>query len=310
MNGMLLAAGRGARMEPLSSCIAKPALPVLGRPLLSSSLDHLRAAGCLRIAANLHRHPDQVASALAVAAAGGPPVLLSRERELLGGAGGVAAARGVLGQGPVLVANADVWTALDLAPLLAAMADDAIVLGLLPHPDPARWSSVLLEEDGRVAALVGAGKPVDSTPFLFTGFQLVGAAVVAALPPPPGEWRPVWAAAQRRGALRGAVVSGRWCEAGTPGAYRELVVAELGGAAWAAAGAVLAGGSALTRSAVEAGCTVGCGAKVIDSVLLPAAAVGRAARVERCVVVGPAHIAAGEEVADTLVLPDRREPLH
>jgi NDP-sugar pyrophosphorylase family protein len=306
---MLLAAGHGTRMEPLSSHVAKPVLPVLGRPLLASGLDHLRAAGCRRIAANLHRHPDQVAAALAAAAGDAPPVLLSREPELLGGAGGVAAARGLLGPGPVLVANADVWAKLDLAPLLAALADDAIVLALLPHPAPALWSSVLLEDDGRVAAFVGAGKPVDRAPYLFTGFQLVGGAVVAALPPPPGEWRPVWMAAKERGALRGAVVSGHWREAGTPAAYRDLVLAELGAAAWVAPDATVAAAASVCRSAVSGGCTVEDVAVVVDSVLLAGATVGPGARVERCIVVGSARIAAGEALADTLALPNRREPL-
>jgi NDP-sugar pyrophosphorylase family protein len=306
---MLLAAGHGTRMEPLSTFVAKPALPVLGRPLLASSLDHLRAAGCRRIAANLHRHPDQVAAALAAVACAGPPVLLSREETLLGGAGGVAAARGLLGPGPVLVANADIWATLDLAPLLAALAEDAIVLALLPHPAPALWSSVLLEDDGRVAAFVGAGKPVDRAPYLFTGFQLVGGAVVVSLPPPPGEWRLVWLAAKERGALRGAVVSGRWREAGTPAAYRDLVLAELGAAAWVEAGATVAAAASVCRSAVSCRCTVEDAAVVADSVMLAGATIGRGARVERCVIVGPASVAPGEALADALVLPDRREPL-
>ena len=306
---MLLAAGHGSRMEPLSSWIAKPALPVLGRPLLASALDHLRECGCARIAANLHRHPDQVAAALRRAAGDDTPVLLSRETALLGGAGGVAAARPLLGDGALLVANADVWAALDLAPLVSAVADDAIVLGLVAHPDPARWSSVLLADDGRIAAFVPAGRPVARPPYLFTGFQLLGGGAVAALPAPPAEWHPVWLAAMERGVLRGAVVSGRWREAGTPAAYLDLVLAELGAGGWAHADAGIAAGVVVDHSALESGCTVAAGARVVDSVLLEGAAVARGARLERCVVVGPARVGAGEALAGTLVLPDRRVAL-
>jgi len=305
---MLLAAGHGTRMEPLSSLIAKPALDVLGRPLLASSLAHLRAFGCARVVANLYRHADQVAAALRAAAGAGPPVLLSRETALLGGAGGVAAARELLGDGPVLVGNADVWAALDLAALAAEADDDAIVLALLPHPDPARWSSVLLEDDGRVAGFLPAGAPGERTPYLFTGFQLLGGAALAALPPPPGEWRPAWLAARERGALRGAVVAGRWREAGTPAAYRELVLAELGSRSWVHSAAD-ATAAVVARSAVAAGCAVAHGARVSDSVLLGGASIGAGASVERCVVAGASRVAPGEALADTLVLPSRRVPL-
>ena len=309
MNGMLLTAGHGTRMEPLSSWVAKPALDVLGRPLLASALAHLCGFGCVRVAANLYRHAEQVEAALRLAATGGDEVLLSREATLLGGAGGVAAARPLLGPGPLLVGNADVWAALDLAPLRAPLAEDAIVLALADHPDPERWSSVLLEDDGRVAAFLPAGARPGRTPYLFTGFQLLGAAAVAALPPPPGEWRPVWMAARERGALRGAVVAGRWREAGTPAAYRDLVLAELAGGSWSHPDARVAGDAELERTAVGSGCSVGAGARLAGSVLLAGAAVGPGAALERCVVAGPVRVEAGAALADTLVLPDRRVAL-
>jgi N-acetyl-alpha-D-muramate 1-phosphate uridylyltransferase len=306
---MLLAAGHGARMEPLTSWIAKPALDVLGRPLLASGLAHLHAFGCTRIAANLHRHPDQVEAALRASSESRADILLSREATLLGGAGGVAAALPLLGPGPLLVANADVWAALDLAPLRVALCEDSIVLALTAHPDPARWSSVLLDEGGRVAAFLPAGARPDWTPYLFTGFQLLGAAAVAALPPPPAEWRPVWLAAKERGLLRGAVVTGRWREAGTPPAYRDLVLEELGTTSWIHPTAAVAADSVVRHSAVAAASTVASGAQVVDSVLIAGATVGVGARLQRCVVAGPARVDTGDALADTLVLPDRRVPL-
>ena len=151
VKGMLLTAGLGRRMEPLSSVVPKPALEVLGRPLLSSALANLRRAGCAGIVANLHRHPELVAAA--ARSAGGGTVAFSREPELLGGAGGVAAARPLLGEDDVLVGNGDTWGDLDLAPLLAAQAPGTVALALIPHPDPRRWSSVILGEDGLVTAV-------------------------------------------------------------------------------------------------------------------------------------------------------------
>jgi NDP-sugar pyrophosphorylase family protein len=305
---MLLAAGHGTRMEPLSSLVAKPALEVLGRPLLASALGHLLGAGCGPIVANLHRHPDQVAAAV-YAAAAGTRVLFSREPTLLGGAGGVAAARRLFGPGPVLVANADVWATLDLSALLATSDEGRVTLALLPHPDPRRWSSVLLDDYGRVAGFLPAGGDPPSPPYLFTGFQLLGAAAVAALPPPPAEWRPWWLDLRSRGRLHGAVVSGSWREAGTPDSFRALVLGELGTGSWVHPLAEVAPGATLERSAIGAGCRVETGAVVLESVVTAGATIGRAGRVQRCIVAGPVVLEPGEKVADALVLPDRRATL-
>ncbi|MBI4914249.1 MAG: NTP transferase domain-containing protein [Acidobacteria bacterium] len=302
MNGMVLAAGRGERMEPLSSLIPKPALDMLGRPLLASAFDHLRAAGCGRVVINLHRHPALVAAAARQAAAPARP-RFSWEPRLLGGAGGVAGARPKLGAGPVLTANADVWAALDLAALLAAGAPEAAVLALLPHPDPARWSSVELAPDGRVGAFLPPGAASRGDRYLFTGFQLLGAQVVASLPAPPAEMAPVWDELRRHGRLCGAVVTGDWREAGDPAAYRALVVELLAGTGRAHPEAALGDGVRLDGSWVGARCTVGHGAELEATVVIAGAEVGAGCRLARCVVAAGARVEAGCTLADALVLP-------
>jgi NDP-sugar pyrophosphorylase family protein len=300
---MVLAAGRGERMEPLSSWIPKPALDTLGRPLLASAFDHLRAAGCARVVVNLHRHPALVAAAARQAAAPARP-RFSWEPRLLGGAGGVAAARPKLGAGPALTANADVWANLDLANLLAADEPEATVLALLPHPDPARWSSVVLAPDGRVAALLPTGATGRGDRYLFTGFQLLGARVVASLPAPPTEMAPVWDELRRHGRLRGAVVTGDWREAGDPAAYRTLVVELLAGTGRAHREAALGHGVRLDGSWVGARCTVGCGAELEATVVIAGAEVGAGCRLARCVVAAGARVDDGCSLADVLVLPN------
>jgi NDP-sugar pyrophosphorylase family protein len=307
VNGMLLAAGRGDRMEPLSSLIAKPALEVLGHPLLASSLSHLRRAGCERIAVNLHRHPEQVAAAVRQASVG--EVAFSWEPELLGGAGGVAAARAVLGAGPILVANADTWADLDLVRLVAAVEPDLAVLALLPHPDPNRWGSVILDHGGRVSGFLAPGAAHGGQRYLFTGFQVFGAEIVASLPAPPAEMDSVWHVLRRQGRLRGVVVAGSWREAGNPAAYRQLVVDLLGGETWAHARANVAEGAETSGSAVGAGCHVAKGATIHGSVLTAGAFVAGGCTVHRCVVAGPAVVGRGTRIADALIMPGGRFPL-
>jgi NDP-sugar pyrophosphorylase family protein len=306
VNGMLLAAGRGERMEPLSSVIGKPALEVLGQPLLTSALAHLRRAGCERTVINLHRHPEMVAAAARDAGGG---VLCSWEPDLLGGAGGLAAARSLLGAGPVLVGNADVWGDLDLAPLLASGEEHTAVLALLRHPDPARWSSVVLDDGGVVQTILPRGAPHDAERYLFTGFQLMGARVAAELPASPAGMSVVWEALRLRGALRGVVVEGSWHEVGSPTAYRELIRQLLAKGSWVHPQAVVDDGACVLDSAVGAGCGVGADTSVLESVLSAGAVVGGGCELHRCVVAGPVSIAGAGSLSEELILPQGRFPL-
>lgn len=301
---MVLAAGRATRMEPLSTVVAKPALEVLGRPLVSGAVAALRRAGCRRLVVNLHRHPALVAAAARSCDAG---IAFSWEPELLGGAGGLAAARGLLGEGGVLAANADVWTDLDPTPLYRAGEAGTITLALLPHPDPARWGSVLLDRQGRVRDLVAAGASATGERYLFTGFQLLGAEATASLPEPPVEMRTAWETVRHRGALRGVVVAGSWREVGTPSAYLSLVTELLGEGSWVHPQAEVAADARVVRGAVGAGCRVGPGALVEESVLTAGAALAKGARLRRCVAAGPVTVTGAR--SDAVILPEGVSPL-
>lgn len=306
MTGMLLAAGLGERMEPLSSLLPKPALPLLGEPLLASSFRALLAAGCGRVVVNLHRHPEQVVSAVRQVAAG-LPVLFSYEPELLGPAGGLAAARQAFGEGPVLVANADCWSTLDLRPLLAAGGADRAVLALLPHPDRQRWGAVHVDRAGRVTGFAKPGENLEEEGYLFTGFQLLGAATLAALPAPPAPMAAFWQPLVASGRLCGVVVSGAFREAGEPEAYWRLVMELLGNRSFVHPLAEVAGDAELTRTAVGPGCRVGPGARLSRCVLLPGCEVGPGARLAGCVVA--ASVPAGAAFEKALLLPAGPSPL-
>ncbi|HVN75640.1 MAG TPA: sugar phosphate nucleotidyltransferase [Thermoanaerobaculaceae bacterium] len=306
MHGVLLAAGRGERMEPLSSIVAKPALEVLGRPLLASAASNLLRAGVTEIVVNLHRHPEQVvAAARSVAALA---AVFSWEPELLGSLGGVAGARRLLEAGDLLVGNADTWADVDLAPVVEARERDAIVLGLLSHPDPQRWSSVVVDGDGTVVRILPPGADGGPDRLLFTGFQLLGRDVVEALLPGRGEMAALWGSALARGRLRGVAVEGRWREAGTPASYLRLVVESLGGGSWVHPSAAVGDRVQLERTAVGAGCRVAGRCSLTGCVLTAGATVGPDAHLVDCVVAGPVAVA-GEALRDTLVVPGMHAPL-
>ena len=306
---MLLAAGWGARMEPLSSLIPKPALDVLGQPLLASALGHLLAASCTPIVVNLHRHPQAVAAAARSAAGGRAELTFSHEATLAGSAGGIAAARRYFAPGPLLVANADGWATLDLAPLGELGRADRAVLGLVPHPNIERWSTVELGAGGVVRRIAPPGDHTVTTPYLFTGFQLLGEELLADLPPPPADMAPVWRGLIARRALFGVPLAGTWREAGTPGGYRQLISDLLAGSSWRHRDAKVEGDACLVGSALGAACSLGAGSMVIDSVVTGGARVGPGVYLQRCVVAGKVEIAAGEQLSDQLVLPGGCVPL-
>ena len=163
---MVLAAGRGQRMRPLSDVVPKPALPLPGGPLMGWSIRLVCGLGPSRVVVNSWHLPDRVerVAAAIVATADGVELAVSRENDLMGTAGGLALARdrGLLGNdGPVVVANGDVVQALDLMPVLERHSSgvDDVTLALLPHLDPLRWSRVELDPSGRVTALRPRGTP-------------------------------------------------------------------------------------------------------------------------------------------------------
>ncbi|HNW58753.1 MAG TPA: sugar phosphate nucleotidyltransferase [bacterium] len=121
MNAMILAAGFGTRLLPLTRDLPKALVPLAGRPLLEITLRRLIAAGFDRIAVNSHHFAGLVRAWLAAHPMPGAEILLSEESEILGTGGGIARMISLLGaEQPVLVHNVDVLTALPLQELYAA----------------------------------------------------------------------------------------------------------------------------------------------------------------------------------------------
>lgn len=139
---MILAAGRGERMRPLSDATPKPLLQVGGKPLVVWQIEALARAGFRDIVINVAHQATQFATALGDGAALGVRIAWSREREPLETAGGVATAVDLLAAGPVLIVSADIWTCFDYGTLhghIAAMRDATAIparvhLVMVPNP--------------------------------------------------------------------------------------------------------------------------------------------------------------------------------
>ena len=304
---VILAAGRGERMRPLSSVVPKPALDLPDGPVISSAMRLAAAAGVERIVVNTWHLADRMAQAVAEVELDHVEVVFSEEQQLMGGAGGLALARqrGLLGRdGPILVVNGDGVLGLDIRALASRHLEKghAVTLALLPHPDPTRWSRVVLDTDGRVEAIRAAGRPgALEAPFLYPGVMVVGRETLDTLPLRPGPvpdllWGPALAADR----LGGVVVAGHWREVGTPSEYLDVVTQRLSGKTSAHATASVDSSASLADTFVGRHATIEAGAVVEASVIGEGAVVRRNARVVRSVLLGGVEAACGETIEDDI----------
>jgi NDP-sugar pyrophosphorylase family protein len=302
---MVLAAGRGERMRPLSDALPKPALPLPNGPVVTSALRLAAGAGIRSVTVNLWHLAERMEQVLHRVDLPGVRIAASREPALMGTAGGLALARSrrLLAQvGPVLVVNGDCLLELELAPLLerAAAASDLVTLGLMPHPDPERWSRVVLDGAGTVTAMLPPGSATPGeTPYLYPGVMVVSRAALDALPvealaTPEALWEP----ARTAGRLGGVVLRGRWREVGTPAAYLEAALDELGGRSTVDPTASVDRRAELRSSYVGEGARVAADAVLEESVVACGATVGCGARLTRSVLLGPVEIPEGTAVTD------------
>ncbi len=177
---LVLAAGLGTRLGPLTNVRAKPAVPVAGRPLVIRILEWLAGQGVEHVVLNLHHRPETVTRVVGHGRAAGVRVRYSWEPVVLGSAGGPRQALPLLGR-RFFIVNGDTLTTISLRALADthARTDAAVTLAVAPNPDPTRYGGVRVAEEGRVRGFAPAGSgPVSH----FVGLQVAEAAVFEDLP--------------------------------------------------------------------------------------------------------------------------------
>ncbi len=180
---LVLAAGLGTRLRPLTFCRAKAAVPVAGTPLICRQLRALAQAGICDMVVNLHHRPQTIAAVVGDGSALDCRVRYSWERTVLGSAGGPRHALPLLGD-RFFIVNADTLCTVDFRALLDRhRATGALVtLAVTVHPAPHRYGSVLADSDGRITGFAPAGAATGSdVPWHFVGVQIVEASVFHAL---------------------------------------------------------------------------------------------------------------------------------
>ena len=224
---MVLAAGFGERMRPLTLSIPKPLVTLAGRPLLDHVLDRLAAAGVTTAIVNVHYLPEQLETHLAGRNSKAPQTLVSDERGvLLDTGGGAKKALPLLGKGPFFIHNADsVWSE-GAAPALTRMsrkwnpaAMDCLLL-LAPTATSVGYAAkgdFSMAPDGRLSR---RGKN-EVVPFAFAGVSLCDERLFKDAPEGRFSLNLLWDRALAKGKLYGVRLDGRWMHVGTPDALAE-----------------------------------------------------------------------------------------
>jgi NDP-sugar pyrophosphorylase family protein len=314
---MVLAAGLGTRMRPLTLLRAKPALPVMNRPLIHWTLERLARHGVREVVVNLHHRPDSIVRAVGNGSAFGLKVRYTRERAILGTGGGPRKARALLGDGPVLIVNGDVLFDFDLGALMRQhrRRRAAATLALLPNPDVGRYSPVVLRRDGRLASIAGRPRPARGRPWLFTGVHVVQAELLDRLPRGASDSvRDLYAPLIGEGALvAGFRARGRWYDFGAPASYlasqlemRPSVLGRKRTLPRVHPSARVEPGARVGGSVVGPRCRIGEDATVADSVLWEGVVLEAGAVVRGCIVADGTHVRQGQRLEDSIVVPAGR----
>jgi N-acetyl-alpha-D-muramate 1-phosphate uridylyltransferase len=221
---MVLAAGLGVRMRPLTDRMPKPLVPVAGSPLLDHVLDKLAAAGVSEAVVNVHYLPDQIIDHVAKRTA--PRVIISDERDtVLGTGGGVVKALPLLGDAPFFHLNADTMWIDGVRPNLTRLAEAF---------DPARMDILLLmAPTASSIGYSGSGdyamtpdgalrrrKEHQVVPFVYAGVAILSPSLFSDAPKGEFSLTKIFDRANEQERLFGLRMDGVWMHVGTPDAVR------------------------------------------------------------------------------------------
>jgi len=206
---MLLAAGRGERLRPITDTLPKPLVEIAGKPLIVYHLEALARAGVRDVVINLSWLGEKIRAALDDGSRYGVRITYSEEGPVpLETGGGIQRALPLLGPGPFLVVNSDVWTDADFARFLTLEEDADARLLLAPNPPHHPCGDFGLEGDFVVER--------DADRFTYTGIGLYRPELFAGCAPGKFPLLPLLKRAIAARRLRGAVHRGEWLDIGSP----------------------------------------------------------------------------------------------
>lgn len=209
MKAMLLAAGRGERLRPLTDRVPKPLIPIAGEPLIVHQIRWLERAGIRDLVINLHHLGDDIERALGSGADFRVRIRYSREETLLETGGGIVRALPLLGAASFVVLNGDIWTDYDFRTLPTTLApDDLAHLVLTPTP-PHRTEGDFALAGNRVV------RPEGARPLVYCGIALLDPRLFSGAPEGPFSLRDLFFSACAAGRVHGERFTGTWTDIGS-----------------------------------------------------------------------------------------------
>ena len=227
MKAMILAAGLGTRLRPLTNTVPKPLLPVLGTPLIIWNLLLLKRHGFHEVVINLHHLAPMIEQALGNGSKFGLRIIYSHEPVILGTGGGIKQAEPYFSGEPVLVVNGDTLFEMDLDALCAfhRTSRAAATLVLREDPDAAQWGLVEVGPDYRIATITGKGvvSAVPTMPRMFAGIHILNPRLLREVPKGVASSiiDPYVAAIARGESVLGYDITGYWSDIGTAQRYAQ-----------------------------------------------------------------------------------------
>ena len=216
MKAMILAAGRGERLRPLTDAIPKPLVEAGGKPLIAWHLERLAAAGCREAVINVSHLGEKILERIGDGGRYGMRIAYSREPQPLETAGGIANARDLLGPAPFLLVNGDVYCECDFSRLREiALGERLAHLLLIPNPPHHPRGDFTLE-----GGLVGNRA---APRYTYAGIAVVAPALIAGVRAgDKGQLAPLLRAAADQHRITGELFAGLWQDVGTLERLAEL----------------------------------------------------------------------------------------
>jgi NDP-sugar pyrophosphorylase family protein len=182
MKAMILAAGFGKRLQPITHKIPKPLFPVMNQPILEQTLRLLRSHDISEIIANVHHLPSAISDHF------GTAIHYSHEKEILGTAGGIKQAQDFLSNGPFLVVNGDILTSINLTEAMEFHKNRKALVTLIVRqdPNPKKYPTIEIDDAGKIVRFPKTNLPNPTVPtkrVMFTGAQIIEPSVLYRIPP-------------------------------------------------------------------------------------------------------------------------------
>jgi NDP-sugar pyrophosphorylase family protein len=300
MRALILSAGYGTRLWPLTEDRTKPAIPILGKPLVGYVAEYLARYGCNEIVVNLHHRPQSVRRALGDGSRFGVKLHYIEEPIILGTSGAIDNARALLEGDTFVVVNGKIITDIDLRAALETHRRNKAIATLVLLPNAARERFSIVETaDGFVRGFGGMPAPnpapdeaaAQDPPLMFTGIQILDSRIFEYVPPGvfSHSTTDVYPQAIANGELVAAhVASGAWHELSTIQRYLDISLLLLKET-----------GQSFTAGD---GCEISETAQVENSILWDNVVVEGGARVSRAVLGDNVKIGAGEVIEDAAVV--------